>query len=549
MRSFFLLLLAVALCMLIIPGARRLAPRIGMLDQPDPRKVHQLPVARVGGWGIALGSLVPLVLLNPSFPPPLLAFVVGSLVLFCFGLWDDARQIGHWPKFLGQAIAVALVVFWGDLYVTRLPFIEGEAMSPLVGKLFTSVAMIGAINAINHSDGLDGLAGGESMLSLVAIGYLGHLAGSDLVTDVALAVIGGIVGFLRFNTHPAIVFMGDTGSQFLGFTLAFLVVYLVQVANPAAGAVLPLLLLGLPIADILAVLYQRIRGRMNWFRATRNHVHHRLLDLGFTHYETVVAIYSLHAVLVASAVLLRYEADAFVLAWYLLLVGALFALLLGAERSGWRPLRREQPVLERMTRLPATLRDAGKLQEVLLGVLSMPIPLFLVGAVLWSSEVPRDFSVAAAIVGTLTVLLLLAPWAKGFAPRVAVYVTVAFAAYLFVRYPGGGAHAATSAVNYGMLVLAGGLLLYVRFLSRQRFGLTPTDYLIAFAALALALFGRWSGTSLGAESLVRFVLYAVVLFYACEVVIGNLERWRYVLGVPTALALTILTVRGLIAFA
>lgn len=545
MKSFFLLLLAGAVSMLVIPAARRLAPHIGMVDMPDPRKVHQAPIPRVGGWGIALGAMLPLLLLNPV-DPAVRAWLAGGMLLFAFGVWDDARELGHWPKFLGQALAAGIVVFYGDLYVTRLPFVDGEALSPLTGQLFTIVAMIGVINAINHSDGLDGLAGGETLLSLVAICFLGHLTGNDLVTDIALAVTGGIIGFLRFNTHPAIVFMGDSGSQFLGFTLAFLVVYLAQVANSASSAALPLLLIGLPIADILAVFYQRMRGGMNWFKATRNHVHHRLLDLGLTHHESVVAIYSLQALLVTCAVLLRYASDGLVLGLYLAVVVALFAALVLAERTGWR-IRREDPRrVSLLTRLPQLLRQDARARGVLLALVALPAPLFIVGAALWSSEVPRDFGIGAAGIGLiLAALLAFGSRAPGIAARAAVHVTVAFSTWLFVRYPGAAAPAAFIVANGAMFVLVAALAFYLRFMARQRFDLTPTDYLIAFAGVALALFVRFGGGDFGAGHLLQFVLYAVVLFYACEVVIGNIGRWRYLLGLPATLALGVMATRSL----
>ncbi len=214
-------------------------------------------------------------------------------------------------------MAAGLVVYHGDMYVARLPFFDSMVLDPSIGKPFTIFALVGVINAINHSDGLDGLASGESMLSLIAIAFLGYLCGNALVIGMALATIGGTLGFLRYNTHPARVFMGDAGSQFLGFTLGVLLVYLTQVAFTTTSAALPLLLLGLPIADIIAVLYQRISGGMHWFKATRNHVHHRLLSLGFSHFQTVVIIYSIQAALVVGAVLLRYQSDYLVAGLYL----------------------------------------------------------------------------------------------------------------------------------------------------------------------------------------------------------------------------------------
>lgn len=545
MKSFFLLLLAAAVSTLVIPVMRRLAPHVGMVDMPDPRKVHHAPVPRVGGWGIVLGAMVPLLLLNP-IDPAMRAWLAGGALLFAFGIWDDAREIGHWPKFLGQVLAASIVVFYGGLYVTRLPFLDGDVLPPLAGQLFTIVAMIGVINAINHSDGLDGLAGGETLLSLVAICFLGHLTGNDLVVDIALAVTGGIVGFLRFNTHPAIVFMGDAGSQFLGFTLAFLVVYLAQVANSASSAALPLLLIGLPIADILAVFYQRMRGGMNWFKATRNHIHHRLLDLGFTHYESVVAIYSVQALLVTCAVLLRYAADGLVLGLYLMVVLALFITLVLAERTGWRIRRIAGSQLSMLAGLPQMLRQKSAARNILLLLVALPAPLFIVTAALWSGEVPRDFGVGAAVTGlVLGALLANSGRTKGIAARAAIYVAVAFAAYLFVRYPGVAASRIFLLTNAGMLLLACAIALYLRFMARQRFDLTPTDYLIGLAGIALAMSVRFGAGDFGAARLLQFVLYALVLFYACEVAIGNLTRWKYFLGVPATVALGVMAFRGI----
>lgn len=545
MKSFFLLLLAAAVSTLVIPVMRRLAPHIGMVDMPDPRKVHHIPVPRVGGWGIVLGAMVPLLLLNP-IDPAMRAWLAGGALLFAFGIWDDAREIGHWPKFLGQILAACIVVFYGDLYVTRLPFVDGDILPPLAGQLFTIVAMIGVINAINHSDGLDGLAGGETLLSLVAICFLGHLTGNDLVVDIALAVTGGIVGFLRFNTHPAIVFMGDSGSQLLGFTLAFLVVYVAQVANSASSAALPLLLIGLPIADILAVFYQRMRGGMNWFKATRNHVHHRLLDLGFTHYESVVAIYSVQALLVTCAVLLRYAADGLVLGLYLAVVLVLFITLVLAERAGWRLRRTRSSQLSMLARLPQMLRQKVAARNMLLLLVALPAPFFIVAAALWSGEVPRDFGVGAAAMGLmLGALLVSSSRAEGIAARAAIYVAVAFAAYLFVRYPGVAASRIFLLTNAGMLLLACAIALYLRFMARRRFDLTPTDYLIGFAGIALAMSVRFGAGDFGAGRLLQFVLYALVLFYACEVAIGNLPRWKYFLGVPATVALGVMAFRGI----
>jgi hypothetical protein len=235
-----------------------------------------------------------------------------------------------------------------------------------------------------------------------------------------------------------------------------------------------------------------------------------------------------------------------VLGLYLAVIGGCFCTLVILERTGWR-LRHQAPANSWLpTRLPMLMRQNDSLRSALLLLVALPVPLFIAGAALWSSEVPRDFGFGAAVIGiAFGALLLFGNRVPGLAARAAVYVAAAFSTYLFVRYPGSAASVAFAMTNGGMVLLAAALLLYIRFIGQQRFELTPTDYLIAFTSLALALFVRFGGGEFGADRLLQFVLYVVVLFYACEVAISNVARWRYVLGVPVTLAFAIMAIRGI----
>ncbi len=541
-NPFLLLTLAIAVSMLVVPLLSRFAPRLGLLDLPDPRKVHVTPVPRVGGWGIVIGGLVP-VLLSFALDPLLQSFVFGAVVLFAFGVWDDATDLGHWTKFVGQILAVGVVVFYGDLYVMRLPFVDADWLHPLAGKCFTMFALIGAINAINHSDGLDGLAAGESLLTLVAMAVLAYVVGDALAVGISLAMIGGILGFLRYNSHPARVFMGDAGSQVLGFTLGFLVVYLTQVAHTALSAALPLLLLGLPIADILVVLYKRIRAGGSWFKATRNHVHHRLLARGFNHYETVIIIYSIQAALVISGVLLRYEADATVTAVYLGVIGALFLGLFLAERGGWR-VRHDAATPSNVEVAIRYLTQHRFVRRAPLGVISALVPAVMLFGSVWAATVPRDFAIAAGVLAAVVLAETLRTRA-GRSPlaRAAVYAAAIFCAYLLILYPR-VEDAPVHAVTLGtMVILAAAIAAYVRFATKQEFGTTPTDYLVVFGVLALIVFGAVDTSS---RAIVELVVYATILLYGCEVVLGRgSQRWP-VLHVSTFATLAILALRGVL---
>jgi UDP-GlcNAc:undecaprenyl-phosphate GlcNAc-1-phosphate transferase len=541
MNPFLQLTLAVAVSMLIIPLVRRFAPRLGLVDIPDPRKVHTVPIPRVGGWGITLGSLVPVVLvLRPD--PLVQSFLIGCVTLFVFGIWDDARTIGHWTKFVGQLAAAAVVVYYGDLWVSRMPFLDSP-LPAAFGKPFTLFALVGVINAINHSDGLDGLAGGESILSLIALAILGYASGSALILCISLATIGGILGFLRYNSHPAYVFMGDSGSQVLGFTLGFLVVYLTQIANTAISAALPLLILGVPIADILAVLYQRIRGGVNWFKATRNHVHHRLLHLGFDHYETVVIIYSIQAALVMSAVLARFETDIAVALYYGAIIVTLFGALAIAERRGWR---RWQPdgATSSLTQAIAALKASKLLLKGPLLVITSVTPAMILLNVLSVTHIPSDLRAAAALLSVVPTIYLI--WPRMVNPilmRVATYATAIISAYPLISYPDDFSRSAESLISALIVVLAVAIVLYVRFSGEQRFGTTPTDYLIVCGVVALLVFGSIDVSS---RNVVEAVLFATVLMYACEIIVGSSatksrDRW---LQFSTLGTLLIITFRG-----
>ena len=543
MNPLFQFTLAVALSMLIIPLVRGFAPRLGLVDMPDPRKVHSVPIPRVGGWGITLGLLLPLLLVFGS-DRLVQAYAAGCLLLFGFGVWDDARTIGHWPKFVGQLLAVAAVVYGADLWVARIPFYDG-ALPPEAGKPFTVFAMIGVINAINHSDGLDGLAGGESILSLMAIALLGYVSDSPLVVCVALATIGGILGFLRYNSHPAYVFMGDSGSQVLGFTLGFLVVLLTQRANTAISAALPLLLLGMPVADIISVLLQRVRGGMNWFRATRNHVHHRLLDLGFDHYETVVIIYSIQAVLVVSAVLARFESDASVTLIYLSVIALLFTTLTVAERRGWR-LARAGGTESRLTHAIAALRRSNLLVEGALLTITILAPAVMLLSALWVARIPSDFSAAAAVLALVPASQLL--WPRAPRPaflRLAIYATAMLPAYLLISNPDVLARGPQLLGIALIAVLALAIVVYVMFASDQRFGTTPTDYLVVCGLVALMVWGSIQSSS---HSVIEAALLATVLMYACEIIVGNAAEApnRRTLQYSTLGALLIIALRGVL---
>lgn len=518
------LLTALAISMALTPLMIRLAPHLGMVDHPDSRKVHAVAIPRVGGIGIVAGSLASLLLWVP-IEPWLLSYVFGAVVLLAFGAADDSMELGHYPKFVGQFIAAAAVVYWGGLWVSHFPFLV-EPLAPAWGKPFTVFALVGVMNAINHSDGLDGLAGGESLLSMGAVAYLAYLAGGADVVILAAVVIGAVFGFLRFNTHPARVFMGDSGSQFIGFSLGVLVVLLTQRVNTDLSMALPLLLIGLPIVDILAVFGQRIQGGMNWFRATRNHIHHRLLDLGFSHYQVVVLIYLWQGSMVVCAILMAYESDLTVALAYAAWCGMAFMLIVLAERRGWRA--GEPAPAEKVPEATATSPGGNVMpnwRALPLTLIKVAMPAYLLLGGLLSVSVPGDFVLVAACVLVLAgfSLVLKEGAVRQSMLRIALYL--GGACVVFLSQGSQELAGMVARMEEGFFVLLGLAVAFALRLEGARgFRTTPLDFLMVFAIVAAALSGHGlPDGSAGTAMIVRLA----ILFYAAELAIsrsGQRER-------------------------
>ena len=497
--------------MIIVPFMIRIAPRVGMVDLPDPRKVHSMPIPRVGGIGIVIGSLIPILIWLP-FDPLITSYIFGSVVLLVFGVWDDSCELGHYVKFVGQFISVIPVVYFADVYVATIPLIGDLPES--VGKSFTVIAIVGMINAINHSDGLDGLAGGMSMLSLACIGYFMFMAEDLWMLVLVVCVMGGVFGFLRFNSHPAKVFMGDGGSQFLGFSLGYLAVVLTQKSNPALSPALPLLILGLPIVDILAVFYLRISGGMNWFKATRNHIHHRLLDLGFTHYESVIIIYLIQMFLIICSILFMYEYDLLILSIYLAVTISIFSSLTVLERKGYRVSRGgDISVVDNFINKKL---KGNFILKVFGNYVVVIVPLIFLSVALLIDSVPADFGYLALflILSSILVFVFLKRHFQLFI-KLVLYVTAALIVYLDHLHL---EHADSFVVNmeiilYVLIALA--IVLVIKFDDKVDFEMSPMDYLVAIIVVVVIMIFNILPEKIDyGYSIVKLLL----LFYGCELI-------------------------------
>jgi UDP-GlcNAc:undecaprenyl-phosphate/decaprenyl-phosphate GlcNAc-1-phosphate transferase len=446
------------------------------------------------------------------------AYLLGSLVLFLFGVVDDRITLSHRMKFIGQFIAAGLVIFHGDLWIHHAPYIPDEWWPRWAGIGLSFFAIVGMINAMNTSDGLDGLAGGECVLSLMVIAFLAYMVEGTDTMMYAVTGIGGVLGFLRFNTYPARVFMGDAGSQFLGFSLGMLAILITQTTFVTLSPATTLLFLGLPIIDIFAVMILRISHGESPFKAGRNHVHHRLLDLGFSHTETVVLIYMIHGGFVLSAILLRHESDWLITGLYFAAIATLFFALRYAERSGWRRVRPAMPMADDGD----VTEDVRVLARWPYYIVAALVPLFLLVSAATVTEVPRDFGIISAVLGVVLLLdMVLGRSVVSFPMRGALYVAAVFVVYLSDGTLAGKAVGTVESIYFITLTVA--LALTVKFSSGVRFETSPMDYLILGGVMIATVFGQGQFTN----SDVSLVLVkAVLLLYASEIIIERSHsRW------------------------
>ncbi len=295
---------AALLALVATPVVIRLAHRLGAVDEPNHRRVNETPTPRGGGIAVALAFLVVagvIIVVNEQrgqlVDPKGMdmtefgALLGGGLLATVLGALDDILQLRARWQLLGQ-LALAGVAIATGVTVTYLanPFV-GSANIPLGGFAigFTALWVVGMINSINFIDGLDGLSSGIALIAAVTLGLISFTNGIDqpLVGLLCFVLAGALLGFLRWNFHPAAVFIGTSGVMFVGYTLAILAIL------GTAKVAVALLVLGVPIIDTFWIIVRRLATGHSPFTPDRGHIHHRLLDLGLSHRQTVLVIYGI----------------------------------------------------------------------------------------------------------------------------------------------------------------------------------------------------------------------------------------------------------------
>ena len=315
------------------PLVRRFAFKIGALDIPkDNRRMHKKPTPRIGGLAIIFGfTVATLCFAQPS--RQLYGTLAGAAIIAVMGVIDDCKNLPAKLKFVIQIIAALVVVFAGDIKIdvfTNPNFLSDNPYWVLPEWLSVTLTVIWIVfitNAVNFIDGLDGLAAGVSAIMSISLVFISIRVGEYSIAILGIALMGSCFGFLPFNFNPAKIFMGDTGSTFLGFMLATLSIQGVFKSYAVISFAVPLLILGLPLFDALFAMIRRILRGQSPMTADRGHLHHRLVDMGFSQKQTVFILYAISGVLGITAVLL---AESGVLRALLLVICVLILLLIGS---------------------------------------------------------------------------------------------------------------------------------------------------------------------------------------------------------------------------
>jgi len=329
-ESAFILVSAFVIAYFSMPGVIRLAHRWGAIDQPDFRKVHQTAMPRMGGMAIFL-SFILCMLLIVKASGPFTGIVIGASIVFLVGLLDDIYQLSPWLKLAGQIVASAVAIYFGvQIHFVNNPF-DGMLALGYFSIPLTFLWIVGISNAINLIDGLDGLAAGVSSIAALTMGIVALMQGQVMVAVVAFVLVAATLGFLPYNFFPARTFMGDGGSNFLGFTLGCLAVVGVAKSTALISLVIPIVILGIPIFDTFFAIFRRIYKKTPIFLPDKDHLHHRLLAMGFPHQTTVLIIYAISSFFGLTAIALSWLNNPKAT---LILALLLLVMVIGANRIG-----------------------------------------------------------------------------------------------------------------------------------------------------------------------------------------------------------------------
>ena len=323
---------AAVLSYFFTPPVKNFAHKVGAIDVPkDARRMHKKPIPRLGGLAIYGGFLCSILIFG-QLDETMLCVLLGAAIIVALGIFDDVLARGAKRKFVVQIVAAAIPVCIGDLQIGLFTNLNPLSDTPFVhlGILAVPVTIIwivGITNAVNLIDGLDGLAVGVSSIAAITMLAVALLTGNMPIAITMAALAGACIGFMPYNLNPAKIFMGDTGSTFLGYMLATVSIMGLFKFYAVISFAVPFLILGLPIFDTANAIIRRVAAGRSPMSPDRGHVHHKLIDMGFNQKQAVAILYAISATLGLTAVVLTSSGEVKAI---VLLLAVLAAILVGA---------------------------------------------------------------------------------------------------------------------------------------------------------------------------------------------------------------------------
>ena len=545
MILFSTFLISTIITIVLMPIFINLAYRANILDIPNKRKVHLNAIPRVGGIAMGLGAFLPIILWAPM-GQLVKSLLIGSAIVVLFGIVDDVKRIGFKPKFAGQIIAGLIVILYGGLKIKSVGMLAppSHLLSDWISIPLTLLIIVAVTNAVNLSDGLDGLAGGISLLTFVCLGYLAYLNEFQPLETMSVAMIGAIFGLLRYNTHPAVVFMGDSGSQLLGFFAITISLSLTQQCDQLSPF-LPLFIAGLPIIDTLWVFVRRIKLGESPFTADKNHLHHELMRLGLFHSESVISIYLLHAIFIFMAFVLRSKSDWFLLTLYVVFSGMMATTAYFVIRNDWK-IKRYDFIDKIVKRRLRTLKDETNLIKFSFN----GAEIVFISLIICSCFLPAQINIFFSLFSMASLFLIILTWLikkewiSGLI-EITIFLLIPFLVYFSEKDTVYLMHTTLKnayTLSFGVLTIF--TLLTLKFTRRSGFKTTPMDILILLFALVIP---NLPDERIQAWQMGLVAAKIVVLFFSYEVLKVELRLKTKKLSVATLVALSIISLRGFIA--
>ncbi len=311
-------LLIVGVCLIIvafiIPFIKKIAGHIKAIDIPNERKVHTNPIPRLGGLGIFFGFLLGYMIFGHN-TVQMNSILIGSFIILLTGMFDDINPISAKTKLLGQIIASSIIVFYGNILLSNVTIFGLDIPFGIFAYPITILFIVACTNIINLIDGLDGLSGGIASIFYLSTVIICFFQGRfwELELILSLIMLGSTLGFLIHNFHPAKIFAGDSGALFMGFTIA--IISLLGFKTTAITSIfIPLMILAIPILDTLFAIIRRILKHQKISTPDKKHLHHQLLNMNFSHRNTVLIIYGINILFAVASILytLKDSEDVFI---------------------------------------------------------------------------------------------------------------------------------------------------------------------------------------------------------------------------------------------